>query len=44
MDHLFHPWHWAPLLAAVPFILPALRQLRVRLVALNTRLAGTERA
>jgi hypothetical protein len=20
MDHLFHPWHWVPVLAAAPFI------------------------
>lgn len=20
MEHLFHPWHWVPVLAALPFL------------------------
>lgn len=27
MDHLFHPWHYAPLLAALPFLICLWRRI-----------------
>lgn len=28
MEHLFHPWHWVPVLAAIPLASPLLYYIR----------------